>query len=122
MEEQRLIDLLEKFPEMKFEKIEHRILFDDPEDEEFHYNIGGFKGNPEMLFTIGTDERISILEEILKIDLEFIPEFLAIKKTDVIEVAYKPIGSRSSFSLRRRLNRGEFTSILDYFSNKLEIS
>ncbi len=122
MDEKRLLDILKKFPSLIFEKVEHRILFDDPDDEDFHYNLSGFNGNPDMVFIIGSDKRISILEEILGIDLEFIPEFLAIKKTDVIEVAYRPISPRSSFPLKRRLEQSSFTSKLDYFSNKLEIT
>lgn len=122
MNEEELLKLIKKFPKIKFEKILHSIFFDSPEDKDFHYTISGFEGNPEVTFSISSDKRISILKEILPVNFEFIPEFLAIKKTDLIEVACRAINPRSSFWLRRKLEKNPFICFFDYYSNQLELT
>jgi len=121
MNEEKILELKDSYPKIKFEKIEHRILFDDEEDTYFHYNVNGFKGNEDLTFSIGSDERLEILESILKTDFEFIPDFFAVKNDSVIEIAVRPITSRSSFALRRRLKESPIEISMDYYSNALKI-
>jgi hypothetical protein len=121
MNEEKVLDLIKLYPKINFEKIEHRILYDDEDDTDFHYNVKGFKGNENLTFSVASDERTQTLESILQSNFEFIPDFFAVNNNGIIEILLRPITTRSSFMLRRRFREGPIEILMDYYSNSLKI-
>ena len=120
--DERIIELEKEFEHLKFEKKPYYFLPDDYEGQTYFYAISGFKGNSDLLLNVSEEDELKKLEEIVKIDFEFTPEYLGVEYQDKIEILISPINSRSNHIVRRYLKDKPTELELNYFNNKLDIS